>query len=79
MTVKDCICDARFSGMDEAEYCARGCPSCTCHLTENSGYDLLMEVIQLGKAGKPYQARLLQLKQYISKFPKLADLVRSIK
>lgn len=26
-----CICDARFSGVDEQEYCARGCPSCYCH------------------------------------------------
>ena len=26
----ECRCDARFSGVDEAEYAARGCPSCTC-------------------------------------------------
>lgn len=25
-----CTCDARFSGVDEAEYCARGCPDCYC-------------------------------------------------
>lgn len=25
-----CICDARFSGIDEAEFCARGCPNCYC-------------------------------------------------
>ena len=26
----DCQCDAWWSGRDEAEYCARGCPSCSC-------------------------------------------------
>ncbi len=26
----ECKCDARLSGVDEGEYCARGCPSCIC-------------------------------------------------
>jgi hypothetical protein len=30
-----CTCDARFSGNDEAEYRARGCPDCTCRTNEN--------------------------------------------
>lgn len=30
----DCLCDAQFSGRDEAEYCARGCPSCSCEHIE---------------------------------------------
>jgi hypothetical protein len=25
-----CTCDAMFSGMDDAEWCARGAPSCSC-------------------------------------------------
>jgi hypothetical protein len=25
-----CTCDAQWSGKDEAEYVARGCPECTC-------------------------------------------------
>lgn len=25
-----CTCDAQFSGQDEAEYRARGCPPCIC-------------------------------------------------
>lgn len=28
-----CTCDARFSGNDEAEYKARGCPNCVCTST----------------------------------------------
>lgn len=31
----DCKCDARFSGNDEAEYRARGCPSCVCGMIED--------------------------------------------
>lgn len=29
-----CVCDARFSGNDASEWCARGCPSCICHRKE---------------------------------------------
>ena len=30
ITKAECTCDARFSGSDEAEYRARGCPECIC-------------------------------------------------
>jgi len=39
----DCICDAIFSGSNEAEYSARGCAACTCeHL--QSIYNLKTKV-----------------------------------
>lgn len=28
----DCQCDSQYSGRDEAEYRARGCPNCTCEI-----------------------------------------------
>lgn len=28
--MEPCTCDAQFSGRDEAEYRARGCPGCIC-------------------------------------------------
>ena len=33
---QECICDARFSGLDEAEFCARGCPNCTCNFIKEN-------------------------------------------
>ena len=30
-----CTCDARFSGSDETEYKARGCPDCICNIKTN--------------------------------------------
>ena len=30
----DCKCDAQYSGNDEAEYRARGCPSCICGIID---------------------------------------------
>ena len=42
-----CVCDARFSGIDEAEYRARGCPSCECaHLTD---VPMLLEMVEFCK------------------------------
>lgn len=32
---KECICNARFSGVDEAAYAAHGCPACVCNLEKN--------------------------------------------
>lgn len=32
----DCQCDAKWSGRDEAEYRARGCPHCSCSNTERA-------------------------------------------
>lgn len=33
--MSDCNCPARFSGVDEAEYRAYGCPNCTCGMMED--------------------------------------------
>lgn len=40
-----CTCDARFSGVDEQEYAARGCPECVCE-HKNCG---------LGDVNGPYE------------------------
>lgn len=39
-----CVCDARFSGNDEAEYRARGCPSCSCESDYNISRKALSEM-----------------------------------
>jgi hypothetical protein len=41
--MSECTCDARFSGNDEAEWLARGAPSCICERVEG-WHDIVAEV-----------------------------------
>ena len=48
-------------------------------LNENDGFLLLIEIIQLGRAEKPYKHLLKELKPYAEAFTAIQSLIRSIK
>jgi hypothetical protein len=47
-----CQCDASWSGRDEAEYCARGCPSCTCGMIDYKAKTPLLSFDVVNPIGK---------------------------
>ena len=48
-------------------------------LNENDGFNLLMEIVRLGRSEKPYKHLLVELKPYVENFPSLQSLIQSIK
>lgn len=45
---------------------------------ENEGLDLLMTVVQLARAGKPYKENLALLKKYAERSTTISDLIQEL-
>lgn len=45
---------------------------------EQDGWDLLMDIISLGKAGQPYKAELRRLKKYVEIYPAIKQAIVNI-
>lgn len=72
---RPCVCDARFSGSDDAEWRARGAPSCTCY---DMDWDKWNEEFALLYAPNSFEASRINLRRAIDEFVlSLKNLLRA--
>jgi hypothetical protein len=62
--MSDCQCPARFSGNDEAEYSAHGCPNCVCVIIEKQSEESVSMTVNAWRNLKPGPAIILNEKDW---------------